>query len=577
MKRFYEKKDHLIRRNPNLTDGEKQEIIELLGRHPSYENKINWNKSNSLTYEDFMSVLRPLYINDLDPRGLIEGKDYDILYESEGEVLYFVYTYDASRILASNNVEPEIWTKLPCWCGYKEKVDEAHAFGHFDSEHGDMKPGAKWCISMQTSDRYWNQYSPDFHFLFWFRNKASLRNSRKIAIGVSKRTWKVALIYNGADNGIRTPLPSYITEAINNKKEAYKEKEKEIKINRIKSTFTFNPQTNRYDYDGNLNTDIIRNAISEDKDGFIINFGKITGEFSCSELGLKSLKGAPTEVGGNFYCYENRLTSLKGAPQKVGGSFWCYRNQLTSLEGAPTKVGGDFWCSNNKLTSLKGAPQTVGGWFECSENQLISLEGAPQKVGGNFCCPDNQLTSLEGAPQKVGGNFDFSRNHLTSLKGVPQTTSRSLFCDNNQLTSLEGAPREVMGHFSCNNNQLTSLKGAPQKVGGDFNCMNNLLTSLEGAPKEVMGHFSCNNNQLTSLKGAPREVVGYFDCCYNKLTSLEGAPQKVYGSFGCSDNKLTSLEGAPKKVGRNFDCRNNPNLHFLDGIGEVEGYISKDF
>ena len=460
-------------RNPKLTDDEKQEIIRLLTKHPSYENKIEWNKSNSLTYEDFMSVLRPLYINDLDPRGLIEGKDYDILYESKNEVLYSIYTYDASRILASNNVEPEIWTELPSWCGREEFDDEAHAFGHYDSEHGNMKPGAKWCISMQTSTKYWNQYSSDFHFLFWFRNKASLKNNRKIAIGVSKRTWKVALIYNGADNEIRTPLPSYIIEAINNKKEAYKEKEKEIKINRIKSIFTFNPQTNRYDYDGSLNFGDLKNVISEDGDGFIINFGKITGEFSCSELGLTSLKGAPTEVGETFYCYGNQLTSLEGAPQKVGGSFWCYRNQLTSLKGAPQEVGGDFWCSNNKLTSLEGAPQTVGGWFSCFNNQLTSLKGAPQKVGGNFNCSDNQLTSL---------------------KGAPQTTNRSLFCDNNQLTSLKGAPQEVGGNFSCQSNQLTSLKGAPIKVDGNFECQNNKLTSLEGAPREVMGYFSCNNN-----------------------------------------------------------------------------------
>ena len=159
MRRLYEKKDHLIRRNPNLTDEQKQEIIELLGRHPSYENKIDWNKSNSLTYEDFLSILRPLYINDLDPRGLIEDEDYNILYESEDEVLYSVYTYDASRILASNAVEPEIWTSIPSWCGREEFTDEAHAFGYFDSEHSNLKPGAKWCISMQTSDYHWNDYS----------------------------------------------------------------------------------------------------------------------------------------------------------------------------------------------------------------------------------------------------------------------------------------------------------------------------------------------------------------------------------------------------------------------------------
>ena len=415
MKRFYEKKDHLIRRNPNLTDEQKQEIIELLGKHPSYENKIDWNKSSSLTYEDFIKVLRPLYINDLDPRGLLEGEDYDILYESSDEVLYFVHTYDASRILASNSVEPEIWTEIPFWCGRAEKTDEAHAFGHFDSEHGDMKPGAKWCISMQTSNEHWDRYSPDIHFFFWFRDDNSLGDNRKIAIGVSKSTWKVALIYNGADNKIYEELPSYIKEAINKEKDGYKEKE----INRLKSMFTLNPQTNRYDYDGDLDSSILKNFVSDDKDGFTINFGKITGNFYCFELGITSLRGAPQEVGEDFNCSDNYLTSLEGAPKKVGGSFRCFNNQLPSLEGAPQEVGEDFWCYSNQLTSLEGAPQIVGGKFDCSGNQLPSLEGAPQEVGGDFWCSNNQLTSLKGAPKIVGGSFDCRSNpNLHSLEGI---------------------------------------------------------------------------------------------------------------------------------------------------------------
>ena len=489
MRRLYEKKDHLIMRNPKLTDDEKAEIIELLGRHHSYENKIDWNKSNSLTYEDFLKVLRPLYINDLDPRGLIEGEDYNILYESDKEVLYSVYTHDASKILASNNVEPKIWTKIPSWCGYEEKIDEAHAFGHFDSEHGNMKPGAKWCISMQTSDKYWNQYSPNFHFFFWFRNNNRLRNNKKIAIGVSKSTWEVALLYNGADNEVNVELPSHVMEAIENEKEIFKEKE----LNKLKSKLKLNSQTNRYDYDGNLGSNDLRFFVSDNYDGFIINFGKITGDFDCSGLDLTSLKGAPQEVGGWFGCYDNQLTSLKGAPQKVGDIFNCHNNQLTSLEGAPQKVSKDF---------------------NCSHNQLISLEGAPIEVGGDFYCHYNQLTSLKGAPQKVSGDF---------------------YCPLNQLTHLEGAPQEVGEDFYCQGNRLTSLKGSPQKVGGNF---------------------WCNNNQLTSLEGAPREVGR---------------------SFICYKNQLTSLKGAPQTVGENFYCYSNPNLHSLDGIGEVKGRIDKEF
>ena len=403
-------------RNPKLTDDEKAEIIRLLTKHPSYENKIDWNKSSSLTYEDFLEVLRPLYINDLDPRGLIEGEDYDIIYESDKEVLYSVYTYDASRILASNSVEPKLWTKIPFWCGEAEKTDEAHAFGHFDSEHGNMKPGAKWCISMQTSDEHWNKYNPNIHFFFWFRNKASLKNSRKLAISVSKSTWKIVGVYSGADNQIEMKLPSYIKEAINNEKEGYKEKE----INKIKSKFILNPQTNRYDYDGSLDFGDLRNFISEGGEGFTINFGKITGYFNCSGLSLTSLKGSPQTVGKDFRCSDNYwLTSLEGAPTEVGGSFDCSNNKLTSLKGAPTKVGGDFYCQNNKLTSLEGAPREIGNWFDCSSNQLTSLEGAPIEVGGTFDCSWNELTSLKGAPQKVGGNFNCHRNfNLHSLEGI---------------------------------------------------------------------------------------------------------------------------------------------------------------
>ena len=309
---------------------------------------------------------------------------------------------------------------------------------------------------MQTSDLHWNQYSTDFYFFFWFRDKASLKNSRKIAIEVSKKTWEVALLYNGADNEIKTSLPSYIMEAIENEKEDFKKKE----INKIKSKLKLNPQTNRYDYDGDLDNEALSNFVSEDKDGFTINFGKITGYFNCSHLGLKSLKGAPTEVSKWFECTNNKFTSLEGAPQTVDGDFKCSYNHLTSLEGAPKKVGGIFNCSNNKLTSLEGAPQEVGGSFSCSNNKLTSLERAPQKVEGWFYCSDNQLTSLKGAPQKIYGGF---------------------YCHNNRLTSLEGAPTEVDGCFDCSWNKLISLKGAPQIIGEWFDCHSNLdLHSLYG-------------------------------------------------------------------------------------------------
>lgn len=114
----------------------------------------------------------------------------------------------------------------------------------------------------------------------------------------------------------------------------------------------------------------------------------------------------------------------------------------------------------------------------------------------------------------------------------------------------------IKGDFDCSGFGLYSLKGAPQKVGGEFECSHNKLTSLEGAPQEVGESFNCYHNQLTSLEGAPQTIVKNFYCFINNLTSLKGAPQKVVGKF---------------------DCRCNPNLHSLEGLGEVKGEIIKDF
>jgi hypothetical protein len=132
----------------------------------------------------------------------------------------------------------------------------------------------------------------------------------------------------------------------------------------------------------------------------------VEGDFGCNMQGLSDFNGVRFgRVKGDFHCSDNQLTTLVGAPQDAGRGFYCDYNQLTTLEGAPQKVKGDFDCENNQLTSLEGAPREVGGSFYCRDNQLTSLEGAPQEVRGDFRGHKNQLTSLEGAPQEVGGDF----------------------------------------------------------------------------------------------------------------------------------------------------------------------------
>ena len=137
---------------------------------------------------------------------------------------------------------------------------------------------------------------------------------------------------------------------------------------KIYGTYTINKTKSRYIVDVKGNVDI-KNINTTSLTNEFFEFGSISGSFNCEECeSLKSLKGAPKEVGGDFDC--GKCISLK------------------SLEGCPEKVGCDFVCNGcTSLKSLEYSPKEVDGGFYCIDcNSLKSLEGAPKEVGGNFLC-----------------------------------------------------------------------------------------------------------------------------------------------------------------------------------------------
>ena len=495
--------------NGNITEEQFQIADKFFKTYSAFEKEIDWNRGLKITWDDLKAVIYKERNSESQTKkkirkgleGFTEGKDYLVIEETGSYTAYQPFTWEASRMIASHYVEP------------------------FKNEDGDLDD-ADWCTAYQKDRDYWDEHNKIEAFIYICGETIP---SKKVAISISKEEYDASgseFLYSIGrlnfniwdfddynDTIEEDELLEVVPDLYDLIKKAYKKWKNKHKED-IFSKLKLNPQTNRYACDGDLDSSDLKLFVSENKDGFTINFGKVTGHFNCSELALVSLKGAPTEVGGYFNCF---------------------RNQLTSLEGAPTEVGGYFSCSMNQLTSLEGAPKKVGGWFDCSDNRLTSLEGVPQKIGGDFSCFGNQLTSLVGAPREVDWSFD------------------------------------------CSKNKLTSLEGAPQTVGGWFGCTNNQLISLERAPKTVGGDFYCYGNKLTSLEGAPQIVGGSFDCSYNQLTSLEGAPQEVGRNFYCNKNQLISLKGAPQKIGGWLDCNNNPNLHSLEGIGEVIGKIYKDF
>ena len=401
-------------KNGNITEEQFQIADEFFKTYSAFENEIDWNRGLNITWDDLKAVIYKERNSESKTRkkirkgleGFEEGKDYLVLEETDSYTAYQPFTWEASRMIASHYVEPS------------------------RNEEGEIED-ANWCTAYQQEREHWDNHNEIEAFIYICGESIPFK---KIAVSISEEDYdandteflystgnlnfNIWDFYDDNYNIEEDELLEVVPNLYDLIKKAYINWGNKYMENII-SEFTLNPQTNRYDYEGNLYRDILKGFVSDDKEGFTINFGKVTGNFDCSIIGLKSLKGAPQEVGGYFSCYNNQLTSLKGAPHKVDGNFYCHNNQLTSLEGAPQEIGGDFSCYKNQLTSLEGAPQEVGGSFYCYENQLTSLRGAPQTVGYWFDCRSNQLISLKGAPIEVGGNFDCRWNpDLYSLEGI---------------------------------------------------------------------------------------------------------------------------------------------------------------
>ncbi len=135
----------------------------------------------------------------------------------------------------------------------------------------------------------------------------------------------------------------------------------------------YNIKNYKINSDGSVDVDGSVDLFQKNLTRLPLNFGKVSGGFSCSDNKLTTLEGSPKFVGSNFDCYENLITSLKGGPMEVGGFFDCMGNLLTDLKGAPKKIGTDFDCCHNKILTLDGFPIDFEGELELSGNPVIEF------------------------------------------------------------------------------------------------------------------------------------------------------------------------------------------------------------
>lgn len=127
-----------------------------------------------------------------------------------------------------------------------------------------------------------------------------------------------------------------------------------------------------------------------------VQFGKVSGNFSCSNQNLRTLQGAPTWVGGSFFCGYNLLNDLAHAPGHVGVDFTCEGNLLKDLQHMPEFVGQAFWCYDNPLLSLEGFDSHVhvGGEFWCTYTSDLPLLRCLQ-AGGMITLSDHMVIAPE--------------------------------------------------------------------------------------------------------------------------------------------------------------------------------------
>ena len=350
----FEKKDHLIKKIPSLSELEKKTIIDFFKNHANLEGKIDWNKLDKLTYKDFEKVMiKNVKIKSGSAKEKVDYLEIDSL--DKINKAFIPLTWEGSQYLASN------------------------AVGGFEG---------KWCISYRESIGHWNDYTKHSVFIVYITptTKYAIQYDHDLNI---KEVW---------DRWDKTiGAMTFLSETGTDVKELVNKNKRQLNISVEKilsNIFTI--------VDGSIN-------VSDKKLTTLKGAPKeVKGDFRCSFNQLTSLKDVPEKVGGSFVCDYNKITSLKYSPKKIGKDFVCSYNQLISLEGSPERIGRDFDCRNNKLTSLKGAPKIVIGHFDCPKNKLTSLKGAPEKVDGDFDCRNNITKFTEDdvrAVCRVGGRI----------------------------------------------------------------------------------------------------------------------------------------------------------------------------
>lgn len=344
--RLLEDVSRFIKNNVNLTDEQKSKVNQFFKDHSNLNGKIAWQSEGAiLPYSAFNKVMDEFNSRFL-PKGiltdLVEGRDYEIVYNKNDIIGYEILTYKASVTIASNNVGPEVWSELPE--SYKEAPGyDRNIIKDFPVNEEGLYGGAKWCTAYNHTDEFWNQYTKDvgLKFIYLVGNIPT----GKVAIGYYPRDrWtrfyhildntqyrgfydtyfktmplefdllqNVRSIWNGYNEEITTSeheVPE-VTE-IANELIGYDAEEDSVDFlmhNLFKPNLdgTYSKYKDIY---GDRTSNFIKEHHMNRR--YMVKYGKmrrqlkfVDGDFDCSDWGLETLENLPKVITGDLICKNN--------------------------------------------------------------------------------------------------------------------------------------------------------------------------------------------------------------------------------------------------------------------------------
>lgn len=138
------------------------------------------------------------------------------------------------------------------------------------------------------------------------------------------------------------------------------------------------------------------------------------------------------------------VTSLSGIPKKIGGDLTIHNGLITDLTGCPSKIGGTlelYGCE--QLKTLKGAPNEVGGSVMIKVTKPINFEYLPKIIGNDeIIITSYSGENFMGLPEEIG-TLSLKWCRINSLEGLPKHID-SLTIEQVRLNGEEVRTKDVL-------------------------------------------------------------------------------------------------------------------------------------